>query len=105
MEPDHPRPSKARGAYNRNTPGVPAPFDNNQMAAGQSGHAANRSTNAHFRLEHHSGSVAQQRKAAELDHVTGSKLVLGGNGPGGHMMPAGLYPTSDSMIRGKFPGY
>ena len=47
-----------------------------------------------FRLEHHQMSHPDGHRHLHTE----SKVSFGGN-------PAGLYPRSNSMIRGKFPGY
>ena len=53
-----------------------------------------------FRLEHHHGAIVPSDGAQrqEPHPQARSNVVFGGT-------PAGLYPHSSSMVRGKFPGY
>ena len=50
-----------------------------------------------LRLEHHHPSTDASRPEGHRHLLAESKVVFGGN-------PGGLYPHSDSWIRGKYPG-
>ena len=105
-----PNPIKGRGACNPLPTGAPsdsAPFDTSWGAAGQAAAVGSRSGSGgsggggssgtsgaqhagHLRLEHHSPSKHGYRPESQVSFGGPARI---------------LYPCSDVMIRGKYPGY